>query len=57
MSSHADMPEIPKEVIEHKPGIDPLYKQSSKKREDILQKGMKPSGRKSINYLKHGSLD
>jgi hypothetical protein len=51
----SDMPEIPRGVIEHKLGIDPSYKSIKKKREDTHQRGVRPSRKKSINYLKLGS--
>jgi hypothetical protein len=44
------------EVIEHKLGIDPLYKSIKQKKEDTHQRGMRPSGKKLINYLKPSSL-
>jgi hypothetical protein len=48
---------IPREVIEHKLGIDPSFNRSSKKKEDIHQKGTRLLGkrRKSIDHLKLGS--
>jgi hypothetical protein len=45
---------IPREVIEQKLDIDPSYK-PIKQKEDTHQRGVRPSGRKSINYLKSGS--
>jgi hypothetical protein len=49
----SDMPGIPREVIEHKLGIDPLW--SSRKNKGTNQRDEKLSGMKSINYLKPGS--
>jgi hypothetical protein len=43
---------IPREVIEHKLGIDPSYKPVKQKKKDILQRGANPSGKKLINCLK-----
>jgi hypothetical protein len=51
----SNMSGIPREVIEHKLGIDPSYKPVKEKEKDTLYKGAKPSGKKSINYLKQGS--
>jgi hypothetical protein len=49
-----DMSRISKEVIEHKLGIDPLFK-PIKQKKHIHQKGTRPLGRKSIGYSKLGS--
>jgi hypothetical protein len=49
------VPGVPRVVTEHKLVIDPSYKLVKQKKEDTLQKGAKPSGRKSISYLKLGS--
>jgi hypothetical protein len=48
------MPGIPREVIEHKLGIDPSYKPIKQKERKYTSE--RPSGKKSINYLKLGSL-
>jgi hypothetical protein len=40
----SDMPEILKEVIEHKLGIDPAFKPIKQKEKNTHQKGEKPSG-------------
>jgi hypothetical protein len=50
----SDMPGIPREVIEHKLGIDPSYKPIKQKERKYTSE--RPSGKKSINYLKLGSL-
>jgi hypothetical protein len=47
---------ISREVIEHNLEIDPSYKPVKQKKEDTHQRGEKPSGKKSINYLKPSSL-
>jgi hypothetical protein len=49
------MPEIPRAVIKHKLGIDLSYKPIKQKKEDIHQRGKKPSSKKLINYSKPGS--
>jgi hypothetical protein len=41
---------IPRVVIEHKLGIDLAEKLIKQKKEDTHQKGVRPLGRKSINY-------
>jgi hypothetical protein len=38
------MPGIPREVIEHKLGIDPVFNPSSRRREDTHQTGARPFG-------------
>jgi hypothetical protein len=50
------MPGIPREVIEHRLGIDPCLSQSRKKKEDTLQRVVKPFNKKSIDYSKLGSI-
>jgi hypothetical protein len=52
----SDMSGISREVIEHNLEIDPSYKPVKQKKEDTHQRGEKPSGKKSINYLKPSSL-
>jgi hypothetical protein len=44
------------EVIEHKLCINPSYKPIKQKKEDTHQRDARPSGKKSINYLKSGLL-
>jgi hypothetical protein len=51
------MPGIPREVIEHKLGIDILFKPIKQKKEDTIQTGAKPCSKKPIHYLKSGLLD
>jgi hypothetical protein len=49
------MPGIPREVIKHKLGIHSMFKPIKQKQKNIHQKDVKPSTKKSINYLKPGS--
>jgi hypothetical protein len=46
---------IPREVILHKLDVDPSYKPVKQKERRYTLERHKPSGRKSINYLKQGS--
>jgi hypothetical protein len=51
----SDIPGIPREVIEHKLGIDSSYKPVKQKERRYTPKSVKPSGRKSINCSMLGS--
>jgi hypothetical protein len=46
---------IPREVIEHKLGIDPAHKPVKQKERNTHRKGVRQLGSKLINYSKLGS--